>query len=218
MNTDSERSNKPYRRRMPIIIYNLLVIMVICMYMITLICQVCSNNYLVQPYRIHRSKFCSSRCRSIFAGKIGGKAGKGVSRNKGLKRPDLSERNRLYPTKKGRENPLWKETGQTYYALHSQVKRLFGKSNTCELCGTAEKLQLSNKSHTYILNKEDWWTLCAKCHKEYDMNLNGIQLVKEKQCIGCKTIIIRITNKRSQCFSRRKYCSTQCYHTNYSKK
>ena len=123
-----------------------------------------------------KSKHCSRTCHNKIAGIAGGRAGKGVSRGKGRKRPDLAERNRLQ-AKTGRENPNWKETGQAYSTIHLQVNKLFQKSKHCETCDSPNNLQWSNKDHTYTLEKDKWQTLCILCHKKYDKKLKNTTLI-----------------------------------------
>lgn len=61
-----------------------------------LICEKCGKKYRVPKYRINKSKTCCKKCHNSISGRIGGKKGKGVSRNKGAKRPDLSLWNKTH--------------------------------------------------------------------------------------------------------------------------
>lgn len=57
-----------------------------------------------------------------------------------------------------------------YRAVHTAVAAVWGKSTNCELkgCTNAKRYEWSNKSHTYSLDRSDWWQLCSKCHSEFD--------------------------------------------------
>ena len=132
--------------------------------MIQLYCQVCFRSYFVRPYRKNISKHCSRQCHNKIAGVIGGKAGKGVSRGKGRKRPDLAEYNRTHIA----EIPTWKGDNVGYIAMHNWAHRHVGLKNKCERCSSVEKLEMSNKSGQYKRELEDWQTLCIKCHRKED--------------------------------------------------
>lgn len=135
--------------------------------MIQLKCQVCGKLYTRTPSAAKDSKHCSRVCHNSVAGKIGGHAGKGVSRNVGAKRPDLSEYNRTHP-KKGEHTPRWKGDDVGYIALHNWAHKHVGLGSTCEKCGSIFRLEMSNRSGQYKRDITDWWTLCKKCHTEYD--------------------------------------------------
>ena len=182
----------------------------------TLTCQVCGVTYSRRPSAATNSKHCSRICHNKVAGKIGGKAGKGVSRGKGRKRPDLRLRNLLNnPSKKGRENKLWKEIGQAYSTVHLQVNSLFTKKKSCELCGSVKNLHWSNKNHTYRLIESEWWTLCATCHTRYDAAQRGSVIITEKLCCGCGNVIVR-TKRNTGDFWKKKFCNKECYYNNKS--
>lgn len=116
-------------------------------------------------------------------GKIGGKAGKGVSRNKEAIRPYVTLRNLLCnPSKRGSENKLWKGDTVGYGGIHTWVKNNFVFGSVCEKCGATKNLHISNKDHQYKRVREDWWILCAKCHKRHDvqLKLNGVVTRKKR--------------------------------------
>jgi hypothetical protein len=70
---------------------------------------------------------------------------------------------------------FWTGTKTEYKAIHHRVGRLFGKPTTCESCGTTgltrHAIHWANRTGEYLLEREDWLRLCAKCHREYDMRL-----------------------------------------------
>ena len=104
-----------------------------------------------------------------MAGIIGGKAGKGISRNKGQKRPDLAEYNRTH-IRRGEETFTWKGDDVGYIAIHNWAYRHIGLKKKCENCGLIEKLEMSNKSGQYKREIDDWQTLCKSCHRKHDIN------------------------------------------------
>ena len=58
-----------------------------------------------------------------------------------------------------------------YRAIHTAIVAVYGKPLKCELCSGEKKskrLEWSNKDHKYSLLREDWWELCATCHRQWD--------------------------------------------------
>lgn len=141
--------------------------------MITLICQKCYKNYLVANSREKTSKYCSKICHNSVAGKAGGLAGKGVTRNKGVIRKDLSERNKIFKITK-EKHYLWKGDEVGYGALHAYIRRNFGKAIKCEKCFSTKSIHWANKSHKYKRDRSDWFQLCSSCHKRYDIDTKHI--------------------------------------------
>lgn len=77
--------------------------------------------------------------------------------------------------KKGKDSPIWKGDNVLYYSKHSYVKRLKGKPQKCEFCGTTEIpkgrkqwFEWANVDHKYRRNPEDYIRLCVPCHRKYD--------------------------------------------------
>jgi len=72
----------------------------------------------------------------------------------------------------GKEHPAWKENVK-YRGNHMWVYRNLGKPQKCEFCGkektTPKSIHWANKSHRYIRDLNDWISLCASCHKKYDI-------------------------------------------------
>lgn len=72
-------------------------------------------------------------------------------------------------TTKGKNNTNWKGDGVGYGALHSWIKRNFGRPDKCEECGSDNVK--SYYGHWHNLNKKynrdrmDWMFICAKCHR-----------------------------------------------------
>lgn len=135
--------------------------------MIKLNCQKCGKEYLTKGYKILTSKHCSRVCHNSVAGVLGGLAGKGVTRGNGVKRPYLSERNKLVRYK-GEKHPNWKGDNVGYIALHVWVRKNFGKAKKCERCNAKKNVQWANKSKTYKREIGDWMPLCSSCHQKYD--------------------------------------------------
>lgn len=60
-----------------------------------------------------------------------------------------------------------------YNALHQRVRRLYGKPNLCEDCGTtaAKAYDWANISREYsTTERNDWKRLCRRCHIRFDMS------------------------------------------------
>ncbi len=136
--------------------------------MIQLQCKKCGKSYQVIPSKELTSKYCSRVCHNTEAGKIGGRAGKGVSRNKGNKRPDLSLMNKVVKYV-GENNARWKGDNAGYISIHLWVKRHYGKPKMCERCTSEKNVQWANKTHSYKRERDDWFQLCSSCHQKYDL-------------------------------------------------
>ena len=136
------------------------------------VCQSCKSNYVVPPSREQRSKFCSFLCKQSGCGKLGGKAGKGISRNKGRERPDLAKWNRENPTPRGDRNPNWKGEDICYAAKHAWMTRTYGRPTHCEECSSVKKLQWANISNNHLRERKDWKMLCAPCHRVFDKDIH----------------------------------------------
>jgi hypothetical protein len=68
----------------------------------------------------------------------------------------------------------WKGGIAKYGANHNWVRKLKGKPNHCEICGTTEKRMYhwTNIDHTYKRVSEDYISMCVPCHKQYDKRNN----------------------------------------------
>ena len=83
---------------------------------------------------------------------------------------------KTHPKIKGDKNPMWKGNKVGYDAIHDWVNRTLGVPKICNECGITGKLtkdgrrylHWANKSHEYKGEKEDWVSLCHKCHFKYD--------------------------------------------------
>lgn len=74
----------------------------------------------------------------------------------------------------GELHPNWKGDEVGYHALHSWVKRKWGKPTQCENCENTQqskRLEWANLSGKYKRVQNDWIQLCAKCHRRYDRGL-----------------------------------------------
>jgi len=63
-----------------------------------------------------------------------------------------------------------------YRAIHTAIVAVYGKPDKCELCNNtrgSKRFEWSNKDHKYSLLIKDWWSLCAKCHREWDAKKFG---------------------------------------------
>lgn len=71
---------------------------------------------------------------------------------------------------RGDKSWAWKGELVKKSGLHDWVKKVLGKPNKCEHCGTtsANKFEWANKSQKYKREINDWMRLCTKCHAKYD--------------------------------------------------
>ena len=57
-------------------------------------------------------------------------------------------------------------------AVHHWVVRHFGRTGTCEDCGSSErKTEWSNVDHAYRRVRADWIERCRSCHRKADKAL-----------------------------------------------
>lgn len=138
-------------------------------------CKVCHKKYEVIFCRRNKTKTCSKVCHNSMAGKLGGKAGKGVSRNLGAKHPWLIDRNKTKWMKSfitGNSSKKWKGDKVGYGALHAWIRNNYGQPKTCEHClkdfSSNYKIHWANKTGKYKRDREDWLRLCCKCHRLFD--------------------------------------------------
>lgn len=72
----------------------------------------------------------------------------------------------------GTKHHAWKGDEASYSAIHKWVNSHFGKAFWCTFCfkvGTGKHIHWANISHQYKRDTNDWFQLCASCHKYYDL-------------------------------------------------
>lgn len=81
--------------------------------------------------------------------------------------------NYIHPNK-GSGSPNWKGDKITYKALHTWVRRNYGKAIICEDCGeNTLRVDWANISRKYKRERSDWKMLCRKCHYKFDRGIKG---------------------------------------------
>ena len=63
-----------------------------------------------------------------------------------------------------------------YRSIHTAITAVWGNPSKCELCHGKEKskrFEWSSKTHKYTLERDEWWQLCARCHRIYDREKFG---------------------------------------------
>lgn len=75
----------------------------------------------------------------------------------------------------GKNSYQWKGEDVGYNGVHSWIKRQKGKASNhiCEFCGKQAQ-HWANVDHKYHRNLDDFISLCAKCHRKYDIKNNFI--------------------------------------------
>jgi|GEM_PF-1178025 len=56
-----------------------------------------------------------------------------------------------------------------YKSLHIKIRKKYGNPKICMMCRTKDKLEWANKSGNYLEDRDDWLSLCYKCHFVYDL-------------------------------------------------
>lgn len=74
----------------------------------------------------------------------------------------------------GKDNPNWKGDNVEYSGVHIWMRKIFGKPNYCEHCGTKKRRMYhwANKSGEHKRDRNDWLRLCVPCHKKFDSKLS----------------------------------------------
>jgi NUMOD3 motif len=67
-------------------------------------------------------------------------------------------------------HPGWKgDKVSNYKYVHSSLRKLYGNPTLCEFCGNSGRIEYAKKIKSqYTRNREDYLTLCKKCHFIYD--------------------------------------------------
>ena len=94
----------------------------------------------------------------------------------------------------GENHPSWKGDNVGYIGLHIWVRKNKLKPELCELCKTKPARDISNISHTYKRNLDDWWYLCKSCHISYDCTDKTV----EKRRLKMKGNKIHLGHKHSE--------------------
>lgn|SRR3990167_3980796 len=156
-------------------------------------CKHCHKKFKAYPYEKGRVKYCSKKCQYScpqFRKKIS-KANLGYKHSLKARVKMSITKKRLYKIGqiivwnkgkdflqiKGPKHYKWKGNKVGYDALHDWVNRYLGKAVKCEYCGKkgmGRQIHWANKSHKYKRKLADWLSLCAKCHKKYDLDYRKI--------------------------------------------
>lgn len=75
----------------------------------------------------------------------------------------------------GISNPVWRGTMKEYYKIHYWIRKKLGKAKDCwfNKDHISSKYHWANISKSYLEDVNDWTSLCASCHAQYDLILNG---------------------------------------------
>ena len=93
------------------------------------------------------------------------------SPRKGIRKPGWTNQTSFKP-----RSSLWEKNVREYQSIHLWVKTNFGRPDFCEFCKkTQGKFEWANKTGRYIKDKLDWLRLCHICHRDYDLQRNGIK-------------------------------------------
>lgn len=131
-------------------------------------CVICNKIFFTYPCRIKIGigKYCSRACYSVDRNKALITSGKNTRFKQGHK----PCRDRNLPS--GDKHHYWKGENVGYRGLHYWLRRVKGIPAVCEFCGelrtTPKSIQWANVDGEYRRNPDDYISLCAKCHKEYD--------------------------------------------------
>lgn len=88
------------------------------------------------------------------------------SKKRGISQPQTS----------AEKNPKWMGDRVGYFALHHWINRRLGKPVECVYCGKENwesRLHWASISHKAKRDLNDYISLCALCHKNYDLKGGG---------------------------------------------
>lgn len=112
-------------------------------------CSICGKTFYISGSRLNRKNdTCSRTCKGISL--------RGISMS-----PETQFKKGEFLNEK---HPLWKGDRVGYYALHSWIKRYFGKAIKCENGHKAKSYVWANKSGKYLRDINDWYQSCQHCN------------------------------------------------------
>jgi hypothetical protein len=69
----------------------------------------------------------------------------------------------------GEAHSRWKGDAVGYSGIHMWVARNFVRPLTCDMCGASKRrFEWANRSGKYTRERNDWMSLCVRCHRTYD--------------------------------------------------
>ena len=87
----------------------------------------------------------------------------------------------LHRSARGENAYQWKGDKVGYAALHDWVYKVKGRPIKCEHCGkTKKRFYWANKSQKYKRDIDDWLSLCASCHRKYDLKFKPFTYKSEE--------------------------------------
>jgi len=172
---------------------------------IEMICEMCQTRYEVHPCRRTKTRFCSRSCQGAKIGKFN----IGKARNKGIKRPDVSEYNKTHIRKREQHwgwNPNRNEqleklrirTSSVYEQWRNEVMK---KDNyICQFCGKrGGYLEVDHiKKFSHILKENNITSLeeAIMCVELWDIK-NGRTLCRPCHILTFKEIDNFLSNEQS---------------------
>lgn len=84
----------------------------------------------------------------------------------------MAGKNTWMKGKTGDKATRWAGDKVGYSGVHIWIKKVLGKPQECQYCGTTEKKMYhwANISQEYRREVSDWARLCVPCHSNYDRN------------------------------------------------
>ena len=144
-------------------------------------CDFCGKDFYAPDCRIRGgirfcSMFCRRQCKDYNFSCGNGKRGKKLSQEH---REKISIAHKKIPAEK---HARWSGDSVGYTGVHLWIQKYFGTSDHCDICGKIDVttkqgksakrniFEWSNRNHLYKRSAQDWWQLCASCHRRYDMH------------------------------------------------
>lgn len=136
------------------------------------ICENCSSGYKTIPSWYAKSKhhYCSKDCAFIASKKARTKNILKAGAKTRFKPGQKPSPNRILP--KAENHHAWKGQEVGYRGLHYWLRRIRGEPSACQWCSNP-KGQWANIDGLYQRDPDDFVSLCASCHKHYDLAIKA---------------------------------------------
>ena len=84
----------------------------------------------------------------------------------------------------GEKSPMWKGDDAGYSAIHSWIKRKYGKAYRCENGSCLERSLAYEwsllRGKNYERKIENFWMLCMSCHRKYDLTKKELEFMSNR--------------------------------------
>lgn len=145
--------------------------------MVKVTCEQCRKIFSKSPSKVNPRNYCSMSCYKETLVKELLQRGDSSRYKTGHNMNPKSHYKMLADLLSDEKHPAWKGQEVSYRGLHQWIRRKKGNPTKCIHCGiesTKPKvIQWANVDGKYRRSLDDFISLCASCHKIYDLNLKS---------------------------------------------